>query len=341
MKNFPFPAEELKNWFLFEGRELPWRKSTDPYAVWISEIMLQQTQVAVVKEYYSRWMTRFPTVASLAEAPFEEVIKLWEGLGYYSRVRNLHAAARFLLEKHNGKLPSSKEDLAQVKGLGPYTIGAILSFAFHQKAAAVDGNTVRVLARYFGVAEDVLKSGTLQKIRAIAEDILPDQEPWLVVEGLIELGATVCKRDPVCQICPLRKNCCAYAEGLQRVLPKKGKKIEITALAREVFVIVCADDVLLKKGKTGQIMADLYEFPYLENSNNGFPFPFEAEKIKNLENVEHSFTRYRVKLYPMMWKTSEKAKIPEHEWISWREIEKYPFSSGHRKILKIVKKDFA
>lgn len=341
MKNFPFPIEELKNWFLFERRELPWRQSTDPYAVWISEIMLQQTQVSVVKEYYSRWMARFPTVGALAEAPFEKVIKLWEGLGYYNRVRHLHDAARLVHKKYDGKLPSSKEELSQIKGLGPYTIGAILSFAFHQKAAAVDGNTIRVLARYFGIGEDVKKSGTIKKIWAVAEEILPNQEPWLIVEALIELGAMVCKRDPLCTACPLRKQCSAKVQGLQSVLPKKGKKVEITILLREVHVIFCGDELLVKKGKAGEIMADLYEFPYLEKTQEGkFPFNFPAEKIKDLASVVHSFTRYRAELYPTLWKTSEKRSVPGCQWIAWKEVEKLPFSSGHKKILHIIKRDF-
>ena len=342
MKNFPFPTEELKNWFLFEGRQLPWRHSSDPYAVWVSEIMLQQTQVSVVKEYYSRWMARFPTVAALAQAPFEEVIKLWEGLGYYSRVRHLHEAARFLLEKYDGNLPSRKEDLFLVKGLGPYTVGAILSFAFRQRAAAVDGNTIRVLTRYFGISEDVQKSSTIKKIWAIAEEILPEEEPWLVVEGLIELGATVCKREPHCAACPLRKQCCARAQGIQSALPKKGKKIKITTLQRAAHVIFCGSELLVKKGKAGQIMADLYEFPYLEKTEGEgkFPFNFPAEKIKDLAAVEHSFTRYRAELYPTLWKTSEKGCVPGYEWIAWEEIEKLAFSSGHKKILHLIKHEY-
>ena len=155
--------------------------------------MLQQTQVAVVIPYFLHWMQRFPTIHHLAKASLDEVVKAWEGLGYYSRVRHLHEAAKYLVEHFNGQLPSEEEDLKKIKGLGPYTIGAILSFAFHQKKAAVDGNVIRVLTRYFGLEEDISKVATVNKLRQLAQELLPDEEPWIVNEALIELGATLCQ----------------------------------------------------------------------------------------------------------------------------------------------------
>jgi A/G-specific adenine glycosylase len=337
VKNFPFEVEVLKSWFQTTQRDLPWRKTANPYAIWISEIMLQQTQVAVVKEYYLRWMARFPTIAALADATLEEVIKMWEGLGYYSRARNLHEAALFLVDNYGGKLPSSKEKLAQIKGLGPYTIGAILSFAFHQKAAAVDSNTVRVLSRYYGIFNDVQQSSTLKRIWEIAEKILPEDEPWLVVEGLIELGATICKRDPNCQACPLREKCVAYNQGSQRLLPKKEKKVEIKSLSRQVFVIVFEEKLLVKKERAGKVMADLYEFPYFDiQMKKIFPFPFAAKKLNNLPKIKQSFTRFRVMLHPTLWQAIEKFDVPEYEWVSRQEIHRLPFSSGHKKVLKLL-----
>lgn len=342
MKKFPFEVQALKNWFQTSQRDLPWRKTTDPYAIWISEIMLQQTQVSVVKEYYSRWMAHFPTIAKLAAAPLEEVIKMWEGLGYYTRARNLHEAALFLMDNYDGELPSSRGELAQVKGLGPYTIGAILSFAFRQRAAAVDGNTIRVLSRYYGIFDDVQKSSALKKIWEIAEKILPEDEPWLVVEGLIELGATICKRDPNCAACPLRGKCVASNQGLQEILPKKGKKVEITSLSRQVFVIAFEGELLVKKGQAGKLMADLYEFPHLDNQasftipSQNFPFPFAAKKLKSLPEIKQSFTRFRVMLYPILWQAIKKIEVLGYEWISYHEIKRLPFSSGHRKILKLL-----
>jgi len=333
MQAVSFDTEALKTWFRKAKRSLPWRENPTPYAVWVSEIMLQQTQVSVVKDYFSRWMIRFPTITALASASQEEVIKAWEGLGYYSRARNLHAAAQFLVDHYNGEFPPSKEVLLEIKGLGPYTTGAILSFAFHKKAAAVDGNGIRVLSRYYAITEDVQKTATLKKIWEIAEEMLPNQEPWVVVEGLIELGATVCKKEPDCLFCPLRQSCKAYQKGIQRDLPKKGKKIEITPLTRDVFVVTHGQEILLRQEKEGKVMAGLYEFPYTEQKT-GFPFSFPVEELAKLPLVEHSFTRYRVKLYPTLWKAIEKIDLPDYDWIPWSEIKKYPFSSGHRRILK-------
>ena len=334
MQKLPFDTDALKSWFQNSKRDLPWRDCPTPYAVWVSEIMLQQTQVSVVKDYYLRWMVRFPTVESLASATIAEVIKMWEGLGYYSRARHLHSAAQFLMDNYRGMLPSSKEELAEVKGLGPYTIGAILSFAFHQKAAAVDGNVIRVLTRYFAIEDDVQQTGTMKKIWEIAEQVLPEEESWLVVEGLIELGATVCKRQPICGECPMRLGCSAYRQGIQQQLPKKGKKVEITSLSRNVFVIIYNDELLVKKGKEGKVMADLYEFPYSDRKKKGFPLPIAAKKIKYLSEVEHRFTRYKVTLHPTLWKAIERFELPDYDWISWQKLKQYPFSSGHRRILK-------
>lgn len=334
MQKLPLDTEALKSWFQKEKRPLPWRECPTPYAVWISEIMLQQTQVSVVKDYFLRWMERFPTIESLASASQDEVIKMWEGLGYYSRARHLHQGAQFLVDHYGGQLPSTHEELSEIKGLGPYTIGAILSFAFHKKAAAVDGNVIRVLTRYFAIMDDIQQSSTKKNIWQIAEKILPDSDPWVIAEALIELGATICKREPSCGKCPLQKDCAARLKGLQQELPKKGKKVEITSLFRNVFVIVYEGKVLLQRGREGKVMAGLYEFPYADRMEKGFPFPFSAKKIAVLNEVEHHFTRYKVTLYPALWKALERIELPDYDWISWQKIKQYPFSSGHRRILK-------
>lgn len=342
MQKIPFDSDALKVWFQKTARDLPWRRDPTPYAVWVSEIMLQQTQVSVVEGYFTRWMERFPTIKHLASASLDEVIKVWEGLGYYSRGRNLHAAARLIVEKHQGSLPSTKEELSLLKGLGPYTVGAILSFAFHKKAPAVDGNVIRVLTRYFAITENVQKTSTLKKIWTLAEEILPESQPWLIVEGLIELGATVCKREPQCWACPLRAGCSAFKLEIQEELPKKGKRIEITSLEREVFVIVHEGDVLLKKGEEGKLMADLYEFAYVDRKGKkDFPFPMIPKEIAKLPEIKHSFTRFRVKLYPTLWSVEQKIEIPGHVWVACDELHKYPFSSGHRRILKNLRSNYA
>jgi A/G-specific adenine glycosylase len=178
-------VEKLRSWFLSQRRDLPWRENTTPYAVWVSEIMLQQTQVAVVIPYFQRWMDKFPTICSLAAASIEEVIKEWEGLGYYARARNLHAGAQYVVKNHAGELPETEAELRKIKGLGDYTIGAIRSFAFNHKAATVDGNVLRVLARYYGISDDISKMKSVKKFQGLAQSLLPEIEPWIISESLM------------------------------------------------------------------------------------------------------------------------------------------------------------
>ncbi|MBS0651098.1 MAG: A/G-specific adenine glycosylase [Verrucomicrobia bacterium] len=342
------PTQLLIRWFVSSRRDLPWRKDPTPYAVWISEVMLQQTQVAVVISYFERWMQRFPTVKDLALASLEEVIKLWEGLGYYSRARSLHRGAQYLMEHHGGNLPSTPDELEKIAGLGPYTVGAILSFAFRKKAAAVDGNVVRVLSRFAAIEEDVCTSKAKKWIWDYAQSILPDEEPWLVVEGLIELGATVCTRQPKCFACPLSSHCMGLKKGVADLLPIKGKKMAITSLIRQVAVVESEGFYLLSKGKKGSLMADLYEFPYLEGEEPSLlgnllacQFKLAAKFVAELPSVQHSFTRYRATLYPSAWKVSERVEVAGYEWIRFSDLDQLPFSSGHRKIINSVKERHA
>lgn len=181
----------LHQWFREMNRPFPWRENPNPYRVWISEVMLQQTRASVVIPYFERWMELFPGPHVLARAPLEEVIKAWEGLGYYGRARHLHEGARQIVHQFNGLLPSKREQLEKIKGLGPYMVNAILSFAFHQRAAAVDGNVSRVLARHFMIEDDIARHATKKRIQAFADEVLDIKKPWITAEALIELGATL------------------------------------------------------------------------------------------------------------------------------------------------------
>lgn len=343
----PFDYLSLKNWFHTEQRDLPWRQHADPYAVWVSEIMLQQTQVAVVIPYFINWMLLFPTIRHLAEANRDVVIKAWEGLGYYSRVRNLHDAAKSVVEHYDGQLPDSEEELKKIKGLGPYTVGAILSFAFHQKKAAVDGNVMRVLARYFSLHDDIAKPATATKLRTLAQELLPDDEPWVINEALIELGATICQRKPRCSICPLQKSCQAHREGISSSLPINSKKIKIEHLYRAVAVVKSESLYLVSRGKSGAVMSDLYEFPYFEISSESFcatklkkqmksHFSLQVDLQEILPEVNHSFTRYQVKLYPALFHCQKPKEIEGFDWLSANDLQKLAFSSGHRRIFQQI-----
>lgn len=301
--------------------------------------MLQQTQVAVVIPYFEKWMATFPTIEALAKAPVESVLKCWEGLGYYSRARNLHQAASQILDHYAGELPSSQEALENIKGIGAYTQGAIRSFAFKQKAAAVDGNVLRVLSRFLALEEPIDQPKVKKKLEAYAASILPESEPWLISEGLIELGATVCSKKAHCTACPLRKECLAYRHGKVQLLPIKAKRTETIFLKRAVAVVVCDGRYLLQKGSQGKVMADLYEFPYLEmdaTGNEELMRQFEQALglrltyIKPLKTEEHSFTRYKVQLFPHLME-AQQGQSPL--WIEKEKLGELPFSSGHRRIL--------
>lgn len=338
-----FDTQSLKNWFLENKRDLPWRDTQNPYAVWVSEVMLQQTQVAVVIPYFLRWMERFPTIRSLAESPVDEVIKLWEGLGYYSRARNLHQGARYIVEHFDGKLPNNEKDLQQIKGLGPYTIGAILSFAFHQKKAAVDGNVLRVIARCFDLDDDIAKQTTNKKFRTLVESILPENESWIINEALIELGATVCQRKAQCTMCPLQGCCLALKKGRADELPIKSKGPKTTHLCRSVAVIEYKRKFLVRRGKKGEIMADLYEFPFFEKTDLletmelvQAHYGLKPVSSARLPQVTHSFTRYQVKLEPTLIVVRQMIHLTDFEWLTLDEMKALPFSSGHRRIFQCL-----
>ncbi len=338
----------LRKWFFLNRRPLPWRENPSPYKVWISEVMLQQTQVSVVIPYFYRWIKLFPTIKDLALASFEEVIKAWEGLGYYSRVRHLHEGASYLLKENGGELPRIGKELKKIKGIGPYTVGAILSFAFKQKAVAVDGNVIRLITRLFAIEDPIDRFSTLKQIHQMTERLLPDEEPWIVMEALIELGALVCQKKARCSLCPLKMNCLAYQKNLVKKLPYKEKKRTITHLHRMVAVIYKKEKLLLKKGQKGKIMADLWEFPYLDIQKSEKMTPFWHLKLEEkfsislkpigpLTPLSHGFTRYKAFLYPHFFEAKETVPIADHHWVPFPKVLQKPFSSGHRHIFLELK----
>lgn len=339
MQNVCLNLKLLKQWFLAHKRALPWREDITPYRVWISEVMLQQTQADVVIPYFLRWMERFPTVESLANASLEEVIKMWEGLGYYSRARNLYAGAKQIIGEFGGKIPNTSSELFKIKGLGPYTVGAILNFAFHQKMAALDGNAIRVLARLLNFQNDLSKPASLKLLTQLAENILPDEEPWIISEALIELGARICKKKPNCQLCPLKAHCISFREGNSLSLPFKSNKTIITPIFRSVAILFSQGKILIKKESGKKIMADLCEFPYLEGKEKNLSKWVEDElslKICSeipLSKEKQAFTRYRVELTPILFNIKEPLPVESYHWKTVDELKKLAFSSGHKRIL--------
>jgi len=262
-------SRKLLDWYLANRRDLPWRRTRDPYHIWVSEIMLQQTRVDTVIPYFNRFVERFPTVRELAEAPEAEVLKLWEGLGYYSRARNLQAAARQVMERHGGRLPAERESLARLKGIGPYTVGAILSIAFNVPEPAVDGNVMRVLARFFGLEDDVAKPATRVRMEGLARELIPEGHAGDFNQALMELGALVCTpRAPQCAVCPVAAECAAKREGRQESLPVKAKgkaprpEYRLAVLVEGTGPL--AGRVLVRQRPAEGLLARLWELPHVE-----------------------------------------------------------------------------
>lgn len=338
-----FDYDALLEWFDQSKRDLPWRQNPTPYQVWISEVMLQQTKASYVIDYFSRWIQSFPTLASLAHAPLDQVIKQWEGLGYYQRARNLHIAAKQIMAEWGGEIPSCLEKLQKIRGLGPYTTRAILAFGFQQKHIAIDGNVKRVLSRLYMIAEDLTKRAGMRQIEKIAQDIEGKAPSYRVAEAFIELGALICQKTPRCEICPLQKRCKAYEQGKVALYPNLAPKEAPIPLQRAVFLIEHENHLLVRKEKEKKVMEDLYEFLYEEYIPQGGIFWQEQLKKRfsssfsfhcRLPLVKHTFTRYKVTLYPFHMMAPNFFCPSGFEWIDKNQVERLPFSSGHRKILK-------
>jgi len=240
----------------------------------------------------------------------------------------------------NQDLFTEKENvllLKEFKGLGPYTIGAILSFAFKQKAPAVDGNVLRVLSRYFCIEESIDKGKTQREIKGLTEALLPDQEPWIVMEALIELGALVCQKKPQCTLCPLRENCAAYRECKTALLPKKNQRAELTILHRVVAIVDTGSEILMRKGEKGKVMAGLWEFPYFDREVDiEKTLGLSLQKVEKLPEVTHGFTRYKAFLYPTIYQ-AKRSNIKNFSWIPYSQVGQKTLSSGHRRILQLLK----
>ncbi|MBD2847328.1 A/G-specific adenine glycosylase [Paenibacillus sp. IB182496] len=261
-------SRELLEWYRAQRRDLPWRRSRDPYRIWVSEIMLQQTRVDTVIPYYERFMTRFPTLQALAEAPEAEVLKCWEGLGYYSRARNLQAGARQVMERHGGQVPDDVEAVGALKGIGPYTKGAVMSIAFDRPEPAVDGNVMRVLSRYFCLEADIAKPRTRVGIEQLARQLIPEGAAGDFNQGLMELGALICTpKSPGCLICPVMAHCEGRLAGRERELPIKTKAKKPRPELRLAALIegrdALAGKILVRQRPDTGLLAGMWELPHV------------------------------------------------------------------------------
>ena len=264
-------SNSIISWYRENPRHLPWRETQDPYKIWLSEIILQQTRVAQGLPYYLAFAEAYPSVQQLAEASEEEVLRLWQGLGYYSRARNLHACAKYIWNELGGNFPNSYATLIQLKGVGNYTAAAISSFAFGEVQAVVDGNVFRVLARYFGIATDIASSKGKKEFEALANQLIPIEAPGEFNQAMMDFGSRCCvPKNPNCTACPLANSCFAFQKDLLDSLPVKINKTKVKERILEYLVIRCAGHLVWNKRGEGDIWTGLYDFPLI--NPEGFPW---------------------------------------------------------------------
>lgn len=329
--------KKLIDWFKRNKRDLPWRHERDPYRVWVSEIMLQQTQVDTVIPYFQRFMDKFPTLHDLAAASEEEVIKAWEGLGYYSRARHLHHAVREVSEVYRGQVPDNLEDISRLKGIGPYTAGAILSLAYGKAEPAVDGNVMRVMTRLFALDDDVSKAQTRVKIERLVRTIIPEKEPGAFNEGLMELGALICTpRNPACLHCPLLNECIGRKKGIHEHLPVKKRYRRTRAVSLTCGIIMDEHYVLLHKRPGRGLLAGMWQFPNSEGADPSVLLPELniAWDTHALGTVTHMFSHLQWKLDVYKGKATRKTgALPRsYRWVELETLSDYALPQAFHKV---------
>jgi A/G-specific adenine glycosylase len=343
-------AARLLGWYDREARRLPWRGHPDPYAVWISEIMLQQTRVDTVIPYFERWMARFPTISDLAAASEQEVLHLWEGLGYYSRARNLHRAARLLVEHHAGCIPSTRAELEKIPGIGPYTAGAIASIAFGRAEAALDGNIRRVLARLFDVSLPARSPAGERHLWELARCTLPPERAGDYNQALMDLGALVCTpQKPACLLCPLSALCQAFILGIQEQRPVMPAKKPLPHLIVTAAVIHRANKVLIARRRGAGLLGGLWEFPGGKRED-GETLPAcltreiqeelgaRVEVGSELGVYRHAYTHFKVTLHAFECTLLEGEPRPldadELRWVPVPDLPSFPMGKIDRQIAR-------
>jgi A/G-specific adenine glycosylase len=343
-------SRKILEWYSRHRRDLPWRGHPDPYAVWISEIMLQQTRVETVIPYYGRWMIRFPGVKELAAASEQEVLSIWEGLGYYSRARNLLKAARMVVENYGGEIPRDLIELRKLPGIGRYTAGAVASMAFGLDSAALDGNLRRVYSRVFNVAEPADSSTGMKILWGLAEKHLPKGHAGDYNQALMDLGATIClPHNPACPLCPLRRICEARALGLQEQRPVMKPKLKVPHYMVTAAVIRRKNKILLAKRPSKGLLGGMWEFPggKVEKGES-----LEACLVREIREelgasicvgeefgiYKHAYTHFRITLHAFMCElTGGKPRPLEASGLAWvppAELDDYPMGKVDRQIAR-------
>lgn len=306
-------VDELVKWYHTNKRDLPWRNTTDAYLIWLSEIILQQTRVEQGLPYFIRFMEKYPDVSSFAAATEDDILKLWQGLGYYSRGRNMLKTAQYVQKHYNGTFPNSYDELIKLKGIGEYTAAAISSFSANEAKAVVDGNVYRVLARYFGIDDAINSTVGKKKFQTVADDLLNKQHPALHNQAMMEFGAMVCKpKNPACGVCPVRTGCFAFINNATTALPVKLKTVKIRERFLNYFLISAGETILMNKRGEGDIWANMYDLPLIET-----PTELTINELMNLpETIEHFGTDN-----PIVDVISPKKHVLTHQHLQVRFIK--------------------
>ena len=339
--------KSLLSWYRREKRDLPWRKTSNPYHIWVSEVMLQQTRVDTVIPYYQRFLERFPTMEALANAEENDLLKMWEGLGYYSRVRNLQTGVREVISDYGGKVPSNRAEISTLKGVGPYTAGAVLSIAYGVPEHAIDGNVMRVISRLLLIEEDIAIPRTKKIFETVVMDLIDKEDPSSFNQGLMELGATICTPKPRCLLCPVRDFCLAFQEGRQEELPVKTKKTTMKIIPVTAFAIQNKQgEWLLRKRPAKGLLASLWEFPMVEYAESQSleeialeHFAIELMSVVEILSFKHIFTHltWEMKSYGALIEKTDTI-LEGYRFFTLEEVEALPKPVPVLKIWEEIKR---
>lgn len=352
----PVFQASLLAWFEQQQRDLPWRKSYIPYEVWIAEIMGQQTQMDRVVAYFQQWLAQFPDVRAVAEASQQSLIKAWEGLGYYSRVRNIQRTAQVLVGEYGGHLPREYQQLLDLPGIGPYTAAAILSIAYNEPYPLLDANVERVFARVADIDRPLAEAGTKRFLRQMAEAVLARDRPRVFNQALMELGALVCTpKNPDCRSCPIREHCTALSAGTVDQRPVAKARQQRIDIVMACGIIRSQGEVYIQQRLEEDVWGGLWEFPggQLKNGESAEAAmireikeetAFQVRQVRSFKTVTHYYTRYRVTLHGFYCQLASPQTVPtlqaasQFRWLPVQDLDAYAFPSGHRQLVQVLMK---
>jgi len=348
----------LLAWYEANKRSMPWRKADNPYFTWLSEIMLQQTRVDQAEPYFNRFVEHFPTVNDLAAASQQEVLAVWEGLGYYSRARYLHEAAQTVVEKFGGRVPDTWDEITKLKGIGPYTAAAVLSIAYQKPHAVVDGNVIRVLSRYLGIEDDVRRSATKSRIQEHADELLDRERPGDFNQALMELGALVCTpSDPACEECPVSAGCIARKQVKTEEIPYKSPAKKVPHHNIGVGILINRNgEVLIALRPEDAMLGGLWEFPGGKQKEDESiretivreldeELGVKAKIIEPFMQLNHAYSHFKITLHACICKIVEGHPEPKTsqkiQWVAIDKLNDFPFPKANRRLTdKLMSKDF-